>query len=133
MAKQQVNGNQLGNWGGAWTTWTPTITAGSGSFTTASGSGRYIQIGKTVFFKLDVTITTVGTGSGCVFTLPVTASASWTAGQVASGREDALTGLACSAKLATSTTASVSRYDNGNIASGGNGTVIRLMGTYEAA
>src|ERR1019366_5993586 len=33
---------------GAWVPYTPTITAGSGTFTTVSGSGRYIQLGKLV-------------------------------------------------------------------------------------
>lgn len=53
------------------TGYTPTVTAGSGAFTTVSATGHYYVIGKLVFFELAVTITTVGTASGNVFaTLP---------------------------------------------------------------
>ena len=49
MAKQKVNGDQLGNTGGAWQTWTPTynnLTVGNGTVTCG-----YKQIGKTVTFR----------------------------------------------------------------------------------
>jgi hypothetical protein len=48
---------------GAWTSYTPTVSAGSGSFTAASATGAYLQIGKLVFFRQQITITTVGTGA----------------------------------------------------------------------
>lgn len=131
MAKQKINGDQLGTTASGWTAWTPTVTAGSGSFTSASGSGRWFQIGKLVFYKVDCTITTVGTGQGCVFTLPVTAQAS--AGHLGSAREDATSGFAGMVKFASTTSASVSKYDNGNITSGGSGSVVRASGFYEAA
>lgn len=115
----------------AWTTWPYVISAGSGSFTTTSANARYIQIGKTVHFKIDVTITTIGTGSGCQFTLPVQAQT--TSGAIGFAREDATSGNMGVVKLASATLASVLRYDNGNIASGGSGTVVRCAGTYEAA
>lgn len=115
-----------------WIPWTPTVTAGSGSFTAVSGSGRYIQIGRTVFFKCDITITTIGTGSGCSFTLPIAAQT--TTGHIGSAREDATTGNAGTIKLNSSAvSATVIRYDNGNITSGGSGSLIRCSGMYEAA
>ena len=48
----------------AWTTYTPTITASSGTFTSVSGAGRYKKIGKTFYWGVTVTVTTVGTATG---------------------------------------------------------------------
>lgn len=57
----------------AWTAYTPTVTASSGAFTTVSATGRFLAIGKTVFVKVAINITTVGTASGIVqATLPNT-------------------------------------------------------------
>jgi hypothetical protein len=121
-----------GDPGGSWVVWTPTVTAASGTFTTASGTGRYIQVGKLITYQATLTITTIGTGSGCFFTLPVVGLATAQFG-IGTAREDALTGNMGFCKIITSTTASVSRYDNGLITSGGNGTAIKVYGTYEAA
>lgn len=56
----------------AWTSYTPTVTSGSGSFTTVSATGAYKQIGKTVIFRARVNITTNGTAAGRVeATIPV--------------------------------------------------------------
>lgn len=126
----KIGGNPIG--AGAWTAWTPTVTAATGTFTSATGAGRYVQIGKTVHFNVSCTITTIGTGTGCLFTLPVTAQTN--AGVIGSAREDATSGNMGTIKLNSSTTqASVSRYDNGNIASGGSGSIVRGFGTYEVA
>lgn len=114
-----------------WQAWTPTVTAGSGSFTTATGAGRYIQIGKSVFFQVSLTVTTVGSGTGAVFTLPVTAQSS--SALTGTAREDVTSGNAGVVKLTSSTTGSVLRYDNGNITSGGSGSIVRAYGIYEAA
>src|SRR5687768_17034436 len=55
-----------------WTAYTPSVSAGVGAFGSASATGRYTQIGKTVLFSLAATITNNGTGSGYVIvTLPV--------------------------------------------------------------
>lgn len=59
----------------AWTAYTPTITSSAGTPTTVSGAGRYKQIGKTVFFSINVTVTTKGTAAGSMrATLPISAS-----------------------------------------------------------
>ena len=61
---------------GAWTSYTPTITASTGSFTTVSATGFYQTIGKTCFVSINITITTVGTASGLIYaTLPFTSAA----------------------------------------------------------
>jgi hypothetical protein len=60
----------------AWTPYTPTITPGSGTFTTASASGRYLQIGKIFFLQVQIAITTNGSaGANISFTLPATVGA----------------------------------------------------------
>lgn len=52
-------------------TFTPAVTAGSGSFTTVSGAGRYTKLGDTHFTRTTVTITTNGTAAtAIIFTLP---------------------------------------------------------------
>lgn len=74
-----INGVTIDN--NAWSTYTPTATAQTGTPTTVSATGRYKQIGKTVFASVRVTVTTVGTASGyMVVTLPVTGSSSATGG-----------------------------------------------------
>jgi hypothetical protein len=56
----------------AWTTYTPTVTAGSGTLTSASATGAYLQMGKIVFFRQSITLTTIGTaGFDVEATLPV--------------------------------------------------------------
>jgi hypothetical protein len=60
-----------------WTTYTPTWTSDSGTPSIGNGSitGRYKQIGKTVFFNLKLTYgtTTTGGSGAWMFGLPVTA------------------------------------------------------------
>ena len=57
-------------------TFTPTITASSGTFTTVSAAGTYTKIGRQVTIQLRVTITNAGTATGTIkYTLPFTAAA----------------------------------------------------------
>jgi hypothetical protein len=114
----------------AWTPYTPTITAGSGTFTTASGSGRYIRIGTTVHVSVVITITTVGSGSGAVgFTVPTLAQAANR--QLGSGRVFAGGGAMCQAYLVSTATAYVWKYDNTSVI--GASVTLIVNGTYEAA
>lgn len=81
--------------GGAWTTYTPTITSSSGTLTTASAEGRYIRVGKLCTVAFKGTITTNGTGSGVILiSLPFTAEMTIT-GTIALGigREIAVGGF----------------------------------------
>jgi hypothetical protein len=48
----------------AFTTYTPSISAASGSFTTVSATGRYKRIGKVCFVEMVISITTNGTAGG---------------------------------------------------------------------
>jgi hypothetical protein len=45
-------------------TWTPTATSQGGSITSYSANGSYVKIGKTVFVRAEIILTTVGTASG---------------------------------------------------------------------
>jgi hypothetical protein len=47
-------------------TFTPVVTAGSGSITSYNASGTYVKIGKTVVFQMTFNITNPGTASGFV-------------------------------------------------------------------
>ena len=111
------------------TAWTPTITAATGSFTTVSGAGKYHKIGKRIFFEANITITTVGTGQGCVFTVPVTASASGY--YSCSGRDDAVSGKMLQGRLTSTTQIGLSNYDNTNPSA--SGAIFRVAGNYEMA
>jgi hypothetical protein len=110
-----------------WTGYTPTITAGSGTFTSVSATGAYCTIGKVTFFTITVTITTNGTAAGYVqATLPNTVA---TLATVA-GREDAATGAMVQAKLTNGTaTARIFKYDNNY--PGVDGAIITISGQYE--
>lgn len=118
--------------GGAWSTWTPTLTPSSGAFSNVNSSGRYTQVGKTVHFSLKINIINIGTASGCNYTLPVTALNNPASDTVAYGREDAVTGKMLQSKLLNGTSAGIAVYDNTS-APIGNGYVLNLKGTYEAA
>lgn len=63
--------------GGAWTSWTPTVTQ-TGSVAVTNTSSEYIQIGKTVIARFNLEVTGSGTGNSAIVigALPVTASTS---------------------------------------------------------
>jgi hypothetical protein len=63
--------NQIG---AAWETWTPTITASAGAFTTTTVNvARYCQLQKIVIGVISVSIGNVGTATGQLrFTVPIT-------------------------------------------------------------
>jgi len=116
----------------AWTAYTPTVTAGSGTFTTASATGRFLTIGKVTHIRIEVTITTNGTGGSYIaVTLPNTALTTSSPIAVLAGRERGLTGKMVSGSIGvvSSTIMSILFYDN--TYPGANGAVISVSGTYE--
>jgi hypothetical protein len=120
-----------GDTGTAWTSYTPTITAGVGAFTTVSATGRYKAIGKTVFVQVTITITTVGSASQDVrATLPFSSSAS--GDYVLSGR-DVNVGPMLQGAINSSipTLMIINKYDNSM--PGGSGSKLLLTGVYEMA
>jgi hypothetical protein len=120
-----------GNAGGAWTTFTPTITAQSGAFTTASAAGSFQQIGKLVSFICTITITTVGTAAGNIL-MPMPAGTLKRA-FATEGVETALTGKGVNvfgAAGASALNLNQSNASGASLIAAGN--VITISGTYEA-
>lgn len=110
-------------------TYTPTVTAASGTITTKSATGRWIRTGNMVTVWVEVTITTNGTGAGAVVaTLPSGLATAIKA--VGSSRELAVTGKTGSATVDSvlNTTVNLTNYDN--TYPGANGAVIVATVTY---
>lgn len=64
-----INGAAIDNL--AWTAYTPTVTCNSGTITTYTATGRYKQIGKTIFLNIGLVISTLGSCTGyLIFTIP---------------------------------------------------------------
>ena len=129
-----VAANGTGGGGGVdttpWTAYTPSVSAGAGTLTSVSASGRYKQIGKTVFVTIYINITNNGTGSSYIsVTLPVTTSAALE--QTMAGRMP-LNGAVVGTRIfGASTNMVIQRYDGQY--PGGNGSIIVLNGAYESS
>ena len=116
----------------AWTTYTPTITATTGSFTTVSATGRYTRVGKLCVTQFTVTITTNGTAAGqVVVTAPFGAAAAVTYMGVV--RESNATGNSGYAAISSGGGSSFycANYDNSYM--GGTGRLISGTISYEVA
>lgn len=108
-------------------TWTPTVTALAGSFTTVSASGEYVKVGKKVTFSITITITTAGTAADILrATLPFTNGA---ARHACTSGEWSATGVACHSVVPASVAyVDTVKYDGTTII--GDGRVIDISGTY---
>lgn len=107
-------------------TWTPTITSGTGTITTASATGVYTKIGRTVFVEISVTITTNGTGaSWVVATLPFTPAVTF---NVIAGRNTTTGNLLQGFTTISPAAVSIVNYNNTYPAA--SGQTLALSGTY---
>lgn len=107
-------------------TWTPSLTPGSGSFTSVTTSGTYTQIGNRVFFSAFITITDNGTAAGYIdMTLPVTPASI----NIAVAAANAYSIEAMVAYIITG--AKVRIYKAGATYPGGTGHVITLSGHFD--
>ena len=117
----------------AWTAYTPTVSAVSGTITTASATGAYATVGKIVFARFIASITTNGTGGTAVLvTLPFTGAAGYSGSQQAVGtaRESGITGNQLQVTLGSSATAmAIWTYNNGY--PGANGASLSGSIVYE--
>lgn len=113
----------------AWTAYTPSVTAGVGALTSASATGRYIKIGKTIHFQQSITITDNGTGSVYIATtLPAQAGTGFET--ITAGRNNS-TGKMLQCEITSGATLSrIFNYDNTYPAASGN--LLYVSGTYEA-
>jgi hypothetical protein len=117
--------------GTAWTSYTPTVTASSGTFTTVSGTGQYQVIGKTCVVSMTIYITTVGTASGTLLaTLPFTSA---NRVQISGyGMENQNTGSMLKGYIAPSQTQmQITTYNNSSTIGAGYGPVLTVV--YEIA
>jgi hypothetical protein len=86
-------------------TYTPTVTASSGTLTTVTATGNYTKIGRQVTVNVSVTLTNAGTGSGALLvTLPFTAGLFPAIG---TGREDQNTGTTLQIRIQSTTPGSM--------------------------
>lgn len=126
-----VGNGGWGNAGTAWTTYAPAISASTGTLTSATGSGAYIQIGKTLIIRIRAAITTNGTGAGTVIAaLPggMTAIAAQT--QALQGFEGAIAGKTITGLVNMSATDVRLRFYD-NTYPGANGANIDVNGIIE--
>ena len=117
----------------AWTSYTPTVTAQSGSITSSSAVGFYSQSGKTVCYSARVTISNAGTGSGTlVVTLPITAQTRSGLEWIGAALEGQSTGNSGWASVLSAATAvNIRSYNFGTFI--GTGNIIAFTVTYEVA
>jgi hypothetical protein len=127
-----VDGSQLTNlFGGAWTAYTPTITAGSGAFTTVSATGRWKQLGKIVFVQFKITDTANGTAASfAIATLPVPPAIS---NSYALAGFDQNTGFLVAGNVSTVGSGQVNIFKYDGSFPLATGDAIWLSGVYEAA
>ena len=112
-------------------TWTPTITSGSGSFTTVtSATGVYTKIGRIVTCSVTVNVVSAGTAANAIFvTFPF--SAATASAYSGSASEYAQTGWACSLYVEDASKFAITKYDGSTIIA--TGRIIGISITYRPA
>lgn len=120
---------QYTNLAAEWVTYSPTVSAGSGTITTSTvNAAKYLRRAHDVLIRLDVTIVTNGTGAGYVdITLPFAVAGN---GSVIVGRETVTTGFILQGRCLTN---SVRVYFGDNTYPAVSGSRLLLSGVYEAA
>lgn len=128
--KIRRNGAGIGIDGILWTSYTPTVTGSTGGAPTVTLSGcQFAQIGKIVYYRVDIAINAVSTATGTTkFTLPVTGTGR---GYVGAGREVNTSGFMLQGVMASATEVIILKYDNTFMLAAGERYLIN--GTYEAA
>ena len=129
MVVQGTGGGTLNqSIGSAWTAYTPTVTAGTGTLTSASATGRYSRVGNTVSIQQTITVTTNGSGATYISaSLPVQAA---THEYLLTGRNDT-TGKMLQAEIMSGAT-STRTFDYANAYPVASGQILYISGTYEA-
>jgi hypothetical protein len=109
-------------------TYTPTVTAQTGTITTYTATGAYTKIGRLINVSAKITITTNGTAAGyLIMSLPSGLAADNAITQIGAGREDGVTGDMLQVLSAASNVYIVS-YDG--VYPGGDGHVVYATLTY---
>jgi len=113
-----------------WIQYTPTLSATSGTLTTATANMYYIRRGVVVYFKAQIIITTNGSASGALLmTVPIAQVGSF--GTISTGLQRTPTGYTVYGWLdgGGTTTMSIKFYND--VYPGANGAVIEVTGLYE--
>jgi hypothetical protein len=112
---------------GAWTAYTPSLTPGTGAFASASATGKFLQLGKTVHFQAVIAITTNGTAAtNIAVTLPTTANGD----AAAVSRQTSAGNNTGSGRISGGTTTCTLRNYDGTYP-GADGMGIVVSGVYE--
>lgn len=115
---------------GQWNTFTPVLSASSGTITAYSGTIRWVLLNKTVTFSCNMTITTNGTAAGyLILTLPLPFVGG--SSPCGAGRENAFTGKSLNWATFSSSSLAFVYYDN--TYPGANGANLLLSGSYETS
>lgn len=115
-----------------WVNYTPTITSSSGTITTVSGDGFFAERGKIISIRMQVVITTNGTGAGSVLIpLPAGLPNIGTLGVVMVGVERAVTGRAVTGFVDGSSDTDLNVLFEDGSYPGADGAVINISGDYE--
>lgn len=114
-----------------YTSYSPSIAASSGTYTTASAAGSYSQAGKLVCVRVVGTITAVGTGTSTIIGLPVAAASTNSGIQVLSGRENTGGKMLQGFIGAGASTMTIVDYTNASAAA--NGALEIVSGCYISA
>jgi hypothetical protein len=85
-------------------TWTPSVTAQTGTLTTTSSTGSYTKIGKAVTVNFRITITDAGTGTNGLFISNFPFAAATATTLSAAAREDTGVGINITASATSTTT-----------------------------
>ncbi|HEV2159568.1 hypothetical protein [Bradyrhizobium sp.] len=111
----------------AWSTYTPTLTATSGAYTTATATGRYKQIGKTIHLQIDITLTAINTATGAIIaTLPVNSRASQFVGHAIEYNSTNVDGSAVILGGTDATKLQIRKYDGTSFLVNGNKIVVTM-------
>ena len=130
-AKLSTTAGELGR---EWTSWTPTFSASNPmTWTSVTVSeAKYLQIGKTVFFRIRAGGTTGGTASNQLqFTLPTNQTSSESI-SIASGFVGDGSSSAAFSVYVNASTIGIRKYDSSNYGLG-TSRLIGVSGFYEAA
>lgn len=116
-----------------WVSFTPVVTASTGTITAYTAAARYARRGKTITVSVNISISNNGTGAGSLFvSMPFASGGDAIGGTCINGRERSLSNSAISAYMnAGSNSAEVVTY-NGSYP-GGTGAVLSFSGSYQIA
>ncbi len=127
MANRHGQDSLMWSGGTGWTPYTPTLTAQTGTYTTASAAGWFKVVDNVVFLHIEISIVSVGTGTRPVVGKPFSALAGIYNNMI--GNEELVSGFViCGRSSGANTPYLVTNYDGSSPV--GNNTLLTLSGFY---